>query len=187
MYYRIYSINRPGRLLNFWTLRVGAYSRWALIWGWALIKFSAFSASVVCLFCKNKTINGNDKTRRCNEARFLWNTLKKTPSWGKCLISTYSIFGGWVGGDRLFEFKREWEEWWGGRLFEAGRLLTFSAFRMGAYSRLGAYSNKYSKQVSPTIGDKIRWDTSGKKTSHEHGFSMVPPPHSPYSVLYRWP
>ena len=25
--YRIYSINRPGRLLNFWTLRVGACSR----------------------------------------------------------------------------------------------------------------------------------------------------------------
>ena len=27
--------------------------------------------------------------------------------------------------------------WWGGggRLFEAGRLLSFSAFRMGAYSR----------------------------------------------------
>ena len=24
---------------------------------------------------------------------------------------------------------------WGGRLFEAGRLLTFSAFKMGAYSR----------------------------------------------------
>ena len=24
---------------------------------------------------------------------------------------------------------------WGGRLFEAGRLLSFSAFRMGAYSR----------------------------------------------------
>ena len=23
--YRIYSINRPGHLLNFWTLRVGAY------------------------------------------------------------------------------------------------------------------------------------------------------------------
>ena len=33
----------------------------------------------------------------------------------------------------------------GGRLFEAERLLTFSAFRMGANSRLGAYSNKYSK------------------------------------------
>ena len=24
---------------------------------------------------------------------------------------------------------------WGGRLFETGRLLTFSAFRIGAYSR----------------------------------------------------
>ena len=35
--YRIYSINRPGRLLNFSTLRVGANSRWALIRGWALI------------------------------------------------------------------------------------------------------------------------------------------------------
>ena len=34
---------------------------------------------------------------------------------------------------------------WGGRLFEAGRLLTFSAFRMGAYSRLSTYSNKYGK------------------------------------------
>ena len=29
------------------------------------------------------------------------------------------------------------EEGWGGLLFEAGRLLTFSAFRMGAYSRWG--------------------------------------------------
>ena len=28
-----------------------------------------------------------------------------------------------------------WEVGWGGHLFEAGRLLTFSAFRMGAYSR----------------------------------------------------
>ena len=27
------------------------------------------------------------------------------------------------------------EVWWGGRLFDAGRLLTFSAFRRGAYSR----------------------------------------------------
>ena len=37
--HRIYLIKRPGRLLNFGTLRVGAYS------GWALIKFSLFSAS----------------------------------------------------------------------------------------------------------------------------------------------
>ena len=29
----------------------------------------------------------------------------------------------------------EREAGWGGHLFEAGRLLNFSAFRMGAYSR----------------------------------------------------
>ena len=41
---------------------------------------------------------------------------------------------------------------WGGRLFEAGRLLTFSAFRMGANSRLGAYSNKYGiRETNCTI------------------------------------
>ena len=56
--YCIYLINRPGCLLNFWTLRVGANSRWVLIRGWVLIRFSPFSASVVCLFC-NKTTNGN--------------------------------------------------------------------------------------------------------------------------------
>ena len=48
-------------------------------------------------------------------------------------------------GGLLFEFEWEWEGgevgWGGGgRLFEAGRLLTFSPFRMGTYSRLGAYS-----------------------------------------------
>ena len=58
------------RFLNFSTLRVGAYSRWALIRGWALIKFSPFSASEVCVFC-NKTTNANKKTQRSNKARFL--------------------------------------------------------------------------------------------------------------------
>ena len=56
-----------------------------------LIKFSPFSASVVCLFCI-KTINANHKTRRCNNARFLSNTFKKTdPSSGKSLISSYYL------------------------------------------------------------------------------------------------
>ena len=36
----------------------------------------------------------------------------------------------------------------GGRLFEVGRLLTFSAFRIGANSRVGAYSNKYGNLKS---------------------------------------
>ena len=53
---------------------MGAYSRWALIRGWALIKFSPFSTSVVCIFCK-KTVNGNSKTWRCNKASRLFKTL----------------------------------------------------------------------------------------------------------------
>ena len=35
----------------------------------------------------------------------------------------------------------------GGRLFEGGRLLIFWAFRVGTYSKVGAYSNKYSMCV----------------------------------------
>ena len=49
------------------------------------------------------------------------------------LLLEFIHSSGWGGGERLFEF--DWEEEEGGRLFEAGRLLTFSAFRMGAYSR----------------------------------------------------
>ena len=45
-----FAAKAKGNLLNFWTLRGGAYSRWALIRGWALIKFSPFSASVVVYF-----------------------------------------------------------------------------------------------------------------------------------------
>ena len=52
----------------------------------------------------------------------------------------------------------------GGRLFEGGRLLTFSAFRMGANSRLGAYSNKYGNQVFFFLAGGVLWvggDTGG--------------------------
>ena len=38
---------------------------------------------------------------------------------------------------------------WTGRLFEAERLLPFFVFRMDAYSRLGTYSNKCGKSLSP--------------------------------------
>ena len=58
---------------------MGVYSRWALMRGWALIKFSPFSTSVVCIFWK-KTVSGNNKSRRCNKAsRFcktLWRKLR---------------------------------------------------------------------------------------------------------------
>ena len=106
---------------------VGAYSRWALIRGWALIKFSPFSRSVTCIFC-NKTVNGNNKTGRCNKARFcktLWRKLRLRASlW---LVGEWAPISVWVG------VGGGWGR--GGRLFEAGRLLTFSANRMGAYSR----------------------------------------------------
>ena len=45
--------------------------------------------------------------------RFLYNTLNKTPSSGKSLISAYMFFwwegpeGGWGGGGHLFEFEYE--------------------------------------------------------------------------------
>ena len=55
--YPIYSIKGPGRLLTFWTLRVGAYSRWALIRGWALIKFSPFLASSTFILQENTIYN----------------------------------------------------------------------------------------------------------------------------------
>ena len=43
------------------------------------------------------------------------------------LLLEFIHSSGWGGGERLCEF--DWEE------EEGGRLLTFSAFRMGAYSR----------------------------------------------------
>ena len=52
--------------------------------------------------------------------------MKKTPSSGKSLISIYSILGVVAN---LSSSGSGRKVWWG------GRLLTFSAFRMGAYSR----------------------------------------------------
>ena len=70
-------------------------------------------------FC-NKTINANNKTRRSNKARFLFKILwRKLRPRGSFLLE-FIRSSGWDGGERLFE---------------AGRLLTFSAFRMGGYSR----------------------------------------------------
>ena len=105
-------------LIKFLDLEGGRYSRWALIRGWALIKFSPFSASQVCLFC-NKTVNATNKTRRVTKQGFckiLWRNL--CPQ-GSLLLELIHLIG-WSGGERLFEFD------WG----EEG---------VGAYSRLGAY------------------------------------------------
>ena len=109
--------------INFWTLRVGTNSRWALIRGWVLIKFSPFSTSLVCLFC-NKAINGNNKTQRSNKAWFLQNTLTKKLRIRENIF--LSLIWVWVGGV--------------GHLFE-----------VGANSRLGVYSNKIIWYVSSLI------------------------------------
>ena len=63
--YRIYSINRPGRLLIFWTLRVGAYSTRGgrLFEAGRLLNFLHFQQVNYVSFC--------NKTRRSNKARFL--------------------------------------------------------------------------------------------------------------------
>ena len=49
-------------------------------------------------------------------------------------------------GTYLSLIGKRWGGGGGGRLFETGCLLTFSAFRLGAYSRLCAYSNRYGTQ-----------------------------------------
>jgi len=49
-----------------------------------------------------------------------------------------------------------------GKLFEAGRFLTFSLFRMGAYSRLGANSNKYGTYVEQALFCRVFQVTEGK-------------------------
>ena len=40
-----FNVRVAARLFNFWTFRLGADSRWALIRDWALTKFSIFSAA----------------------------------------------------------------------------------------------------------------------------------------------
>ena len=49
---------------------------------------------------------------------------------------------GWGKGGRLFEFERE-RMGWGWALIQRWALINFFYLRMGASSRLGAYSNKY--------------------------------------------
>ena len=42
-----------GRLLTFSAFRMGAYSRWALIRGWALIRINTVFLFFLPLFCAN--------------------------------------------------------------------------------------------------------------------------------------
>ena len=63
---------------------------------------------------------------------------RKLCTWGSLLLVLGGIHchsSGLGGGGRLFEFELRGGEGRGGRLFEAWRSLTFSAFSMGAHSR----------------------------------------------------
>ena len=83
---------------------MGAYSRWALI------KFSPFSESEVCLFC-NKTINANDKTRRSNKVRFLFLPEENSVLWEVSYENLFTQVGG-VGVNAylsLIEKGRGWD------------------------------------------------------------------------------
>jgi len=63
-----------------------------LIQGWMLIKFSPFSASVVCLLC-NKTINGNDK----KQSKVSVKHSEENSVFGEVSYSYLFIFWGWEG------------------------------------------------------------------------------------------
>ena len=49
----------------------------------------------------------------------------------------------------LIRRRRGWRLGWA--LIRGWALLTFSAFRMGAYSRLGVYSNKYGTRLDKLL------------------------------------
>jgi len=50
-----------GRLLTFSAFRMGAYSRWALIRGWALIRINTV-INVICLFLHSFHLSARKKT-----------------------------------------------------------------------------------------------------------------------------
>ena len=142
-----------GHLLNFGTLKVGAYLRRALIGGWALIKFSTFSASVVCLFC-NKTVTVNNKMRRCKVSvkyseensvfgevsyQYFFNSLGVGEGKG---VGTYLSFRG-----------SEREVGWGWALIRGWALINIFClqdghlFKVGTNQRLGTCSNKHGNML----------------------------------------
>ena len=82
--YRIYSINCPGRSLNFWPGE------------WTLIKFSPFSASVVYLFC-NKIINVNNKSEDVTKQGLCKIPWRKLRLWEGLLLSLIWVCVGGSG------------------------------------------------------------------------------------------
>ncbi len=83
--YRVYSIKRPGRLLNFWTLSGGAYSRWALIRGGALNRINTISCLRI-IFTRPQ----HDETKLLITLRCTRNSFINL--WKQCFSITYTKF-----------------------------------------------------------------------------------------------
>ena len=103
-------------------------------------------------------------------------TVKKTTSSAKSVISTYSILlaggsekGLWGERGRLFEFEWEGERWWGG----GWRLLTFSAFRMGAYSRWALIRGWALIRINTVIANNTEYWSLWRHTTFWVVFSFL--------------
>ena len=103
-------------------------------------------------------------------------TVKKTTSSAKSVISTYSILlaggsekGVWGERGRLFEFEWEGERWWGG----GWRLLTFSAFRMGAYSRWALIRGWALIRINTVIANNTEYWSLWRHTTFWVVFSFL--------------
>ena len=95
-----------------------------------------------------------DEVTKEGFCKILWRKLRPRGS----LLLEFIHSSGWGGGERLFEF--DWEEEGGGRLFEAGRLLTFSAFRMGAYSMWALIRGWALIRINTVFGKRDDWERS---------------------------
>ena len=110
------------------------------------------------MFILQQAINGNNKTRRCNKGKVSVKYSEENSVFVK--VSYLYLFN--FNFNLIVTQVNKWILWWPprcptlGEWGGGGRLSTFSAFRMGAYSRWAlnrgwAYSNKYGTLIPRNI------------------------------------
>ena len=117
---------------NNWIKHPGAYYifgpwEWALFLRWALLNIHHFQQAV-SLFCNNK--ENNNKTSRCTKAEFNHLPIVTLSLWESLALPLWSISQ--LSGPPLVHFS-VLDGGGGGLSFEAGCLLTFPTYRVGAY------------------------------------------------------
>ena len=131
---RIYSINRPGHLLNIWTLRVGAYSRLGAYWNFTIFRKCSMFILVSVKYSDENSVFGKFSYLDLFNFILIVTQVNKWILWCCLLDVGYRNVGKSVSRPKsrysLFAF-----EWEGQGVGLGGPLLTFSAFRMAAYSR----------------------------------------------------